>query len=332
VKTVHVILPNDIDDPATPSGGNTYDRRVCQGLAALGWSVIEHAARGGWPTPAGTERADLARLLSGVPDHARVLIDGLIASAVPELLAPQARRLRLAILVHMPIGDEAEREALATARAVIATSSWTGQRLRTGRLHVATPGVDPAPIGSGTEAGSRLLCVAAVIPDKGYGVLAEALSKIAYLDWSCTCVGSVQRDPGFVQRFRAQLDGYGLTGRVLLTGARAADRLDAAYATADLLVLASRGETYGMVLTEALARGIPVLATDVGGVREALGDTLPGLLVEPDDPAGLAAALRAWLTDGVLRERLRRTARARRETLTGWATTAATISRVLDDL
>src|SRR5690242_21837788 len=124
MKDLHVILPNDVDDPATPSGGNTYDRRICRGLAALGWSVIEHVARGGWPTPAGSERADLMRLLSGVPDGARVLIDGLIASAVPEVLVPEAERLRLAILVHMPLGDEPERRALATARAVIATSCW----------------------------------------------------------------------------------------------------------------------------------------------------------------------------------------------------------------
>ena len=63
--------------------------------------------------------------------------------------------------------------------------------------------------------------------------------------------------------------------------------LDTTYAAADLLVLATRAETYGMVVTEALAHGVPVLASDVGGVREALGRTR-GVLVPPDDPAALA--------------------------------------------
>jgi glycosyltransferase involved in cell wall biosynthesis len=85
-----------------------------------------------------------------------------------------------------------------------------------------------------------------------------------------------------------------------------------------------------MVVTEALARGIPVLATAVGGVPETLGHapdgSRPGLLVEP---AELAAALRRWLTDAALRDRLRRSARARRQALTGWDVTAKRVSTVL---
>ena len=74
-----------------------------------------------------------------------------------------------------------------------------------------------------------------------------------------------------------------------------------------------------MVVTEALARGLPVVAAEVGGVPEALGHGAdgdrPGLLVPPDDPAALAAALRAWLGDAELRARLRRAARERRASL-----------------
>jgi glycosyltransferase involved in cell wall biosynthesis len=340
MNTVHVVLPNDIDDPATPSGGNTYDRRICRGLAASGWSVREHAVRGAWPRPDATERADLARALSAVPDDAVVLLDGLVASAVPDVLVPQARRLRPVVLVHMPLGDDAEGGALAAACAVVTTSAWARRRLLdlyalpADRVHVATPGVDPARPARGSDAGTELLCVAAVAPHKGHDLLAQALAMVADLPWNCVCVGSLSRDAGFVDRLRRQIEADGLADRVRLVGPRTGDRLDATYAATDLLVLASRGETYGMVVTEALARGIPVLATAASGLPEALGraldGSLPGMLVEPDHPAALAGALRRWLSDTDLRHRLRRSARGRRTTLTGWAVTAELISEVLD--
>jgi glycosyltransferase involved in cell wall biosynthesis len=340
MRAVHAVLPNDIDDPATPSGGNLYDRRVLAGLAASGWSVREHAVPGAWPRPSAAERAGLARVLSALPDRAVVLVDGLIASAVPEVLAPESQRLRLVVLVHMPLNDDAERAALAAAVAVVTTSEWTRRRLidryalPEGRIQVAAPGADPAPLAPGCPAGSDLLCVAAVTRHKGHDLLAQALAKVTDLPWTCVCVGSLSRDPSFVDGLRRQIGTDGLAGRVHLVGPRTGADLAAAYAAADLLVLASRGETYGMVVTEALARGIPVLATAAGGLPESLGrapdGTVPGLLVPPRDPAALAGALRRWLDDSRLRDRLRRSARDRRTTLTGWSTTAERVATVLD--
>ena len=324
-RTVHVLLPNDIDDPAAPSGGNAYDRRVCDGLAALGWAVREHPARGGWPAPARGARDALGALLAGLPERAIVLADGLVASGAPEVVAAHAGRLRLAVLVHMPVGGTAERAMLAGAAAVITTSEWTRGRLALPDARVAAPGVDSAPAATGSPAGTALLCVAAVLPHKGHDVLAAAL-EIAGL--GCTCVGSVTRDPHFVAGLRG-------SGRLRFAGVRTGPELDAAYAAADLLVLPSRAETYGMVLTEALARGIPVLASAVGGVPEALGTTPdgpPGMLVPPGDVAALAAALRAWRDGAALRDRLRAAALARRGTLRGWADTASRISEVLGGL
>jgi glycosyltransferase involved in cell wall biosynthesis len=110
--------------------------------------------------------------------------------------------------------------------------------------------------------------------------------------------------------------------------------LDRSYRAADLLVHPSRLEAYGMVVTEALAVGLPVVATDVGGVRESLGHAPagpPGRLVPPDDPEALAVALDAWLADADLRTALRRAASARRETLDGWDTTAERLAGALHE-
>lgn len=341
MTVVHVVLPGDIDDPATPSGGNSYDRRACQGLAALGWTVREHPVPGGWPYPGAGERAALAGLLAALPERALVLLDGLVASTVPEVLAPHADRLRLVVLVHLPREDDLEARALASATAVVATSEWTRRRLldryrlAAARVAVAAPGVDPAPPAPGSPAGDRLLCVAAVTPVKGHDVLAAALAGVADLAWSCHWVGSLTREPAFVARLSGRLAATGLTGRVRLPGPLTGAALDAAYAAADLLVLPSRQETYGMVVTEALARGVPVLGSDTGGLPDTLGrapdGTRPGLLVPPGDPTALAAALRAWLTGPVLRAGLRRAARQRRDTLTGWTVTARRLAAALKE-
>jgi glycosyltransferase involved in cell wall biosynthesis len=340
------VLPNDIDDPAAPSGGNAYDRRICTGLAALGWTVRERSARGAWPHPGEHDLAALDALLAALPTGALALVDGLVASCSPAVVEAHAPRLRLVVLVHMPFGDtdqaarRAERRSLRAATAIIATSTWTGRRLielydlPAGRITVATPGVDPAPLADDPHNGpGSLLCVAVVGAHKGHDVLVEALARIADRDWTCTCVGALERDPRFVRALTARIDALGLGRRIRLIGPRTGADLDRLYAAADLLVHPSRGETYGMVAVEALARGIPVLATTAKGLPDAIGAAaVPGWLVPPGDADALAGALRRWLDDADLRDRLRAAARARRDTLTGWNVTSREISGALGNL
>ncbi|MEG3636803.1 glycosyltransferase family 4 protein [Micromonospora palythoicola] len=341
VPILHVILPGDIDDPASPSGGNGYDRRICAGLTAAGWSVREHAVAGDWPRPSPAARAALADVLAGTPDGALVLVDGLVASVVPDVLAAHRGRLRLVALVHLPRDDDTEASALASVTAVVATSAWTRDALLrryalpAERVHVAPPGVDPAPPAAGSATGSALLCVAAVARHKGHDVLVEALATVADRRWTLTCVGPLHREPEYVHRLRERITAGRLGDRIRLAGPLVGDRLHAAYAAADLLVHPSRGETYGMVVTEALARGVPVLATAVGGLPDALGRTAtgdrPGLLVPPDDPTALATAVRRWLDDAALREQLRHAAVQRRDTLADWGSTVARIITALKE-
>ena len=336
---VHVVVPAGIDDPSRPSGGNSYDRRTCDGLAVAGWPVREHPVAGDWPRPDRAARTWLAEELAGMADGAVVLLDGLVASAVPEVLLPEAGRLRLVVLLHMPLDDLSERAALLAAAAVVTTSRWSRRlvleryRLDPAAVHVAEPGVDAADLAPGTASGGELLCVGAVTPVKGADVLLEALAMIRDLPARCTWVGSLTRDRDYVQALRRQLLESRLADRLCLAGPRVGKDLDAAYAAADVLVLPSRAESYGMVVTEALARGLPVIGSDVGGVAEALGvgadGARPGLLVPPDEPRALAAALRDWLGDAELRGSLRRTARERRATLAGWPHTVDQVARVL---
>jgi glycosyltransferase involved in cell wall biosynthesis len=350
VRDVYVVVPDGIDDPARPSGGNTYDRHLLEELGSHGWSARERAVAGFWDGADAASFAALEEALRQIPDDAIVLLDGLIASTAPEVLVPQASRLRLVVLVHMPLGhrppdDDAarrEREVLEATAATVTTSAWARRRLielyglPADRVHVAEPGTERAESASGSEAGEALLCVGAVTFEKGHDILLEALESIAALPWHCTCVGSLDRDPAFVESLRRRRLDAGLGERMSFVGQLSGPDLDHAYASADLLVHASRAETYGLVVTEALARGVPVIAAEAGGLPEALGEatdgTRPGLLVVPEDPAALAGALSAWLEDGILRARLRRAAADRRESLPPWSTTASEVAGVLAEV
>jgi glycosyltransferase involved in cell wall biosynthesis len=342
VNQVHVVFPDGIDDPRRPSGGNVYDRRVCRGLAALGWSVHEHAATGRWPLPDAAARSAIVAVLAQLPSGSVVLIDGLVASVVPEVLEPEAGRLRLVVLLHMPRDEPREGAALSTASAIVATSEWTRQWLSDHYLlpetpvYVVPPGVDAAEAAAGSPSGGQLLCVAGVTPLKGHDLLLDALATVDDCPWQCVCVGALDLDPEFVAGLRRRAEERGLADRLRFAGPLMDDGLDRAYADADVLVLASRAETYGMVVTEALARGLPVIAGQVGGVSEALGraadGSRPGILVPPDDPQTLGRALRRWLGDPWERERLRAAARSRRQSLRDWALTSRELSVVLTEI
>jgi glycosyltransferase involved in cell wall biosynthesis len=330
VSTVHFVVPAGIDDPARPSGGNAYDRRIVDGLAGAGWKVHLHEVE--------SDQA-LAAVLGRISDGSLVLLDGLIASPAPEVLVPEAARKRLIVLVHMPFVDEREGAVLSAAASVVTTSDWARHvlietySLPGDRVHVAAPGVDPAELAPGTATAGALLSVAAVIPEKGHDLLLDALVPLTDFRWQCRCVGSLERDPAFVERLRRRVLEGRLDSRVSFPGVQPEAELARSYASADVFVLPTRAETYGMVVAEALARGLPVVAADVGGVAEAVGHgadgTRPGLLVPPDDPVALRDAIRSWLEDDGLRRRLREAARERRASLSDWATTTSAVAAAL---
>lgn len=350
-EVVKVRLLMVVPEATSPSGGHTYDRRIAAALTGLGRPVRTVEVPGAWPRPARGEIGRLSSVLDSAPDGSRVLVDGLVACGVPEVLLPHARRLRLAVLVHLPLADETglapeaardldarERAVLRGGVTVVATSEWAARRLAEhhglARVAVVEPGVDPAPLarGSGSHGVPQLVCVAALTPRKGHDLLFRSLSGLRDLSWACVCAG-----PGVPPPIPASWPG--LEDRVRFSGPVLGAELERVYDSADLLVLASRAETYGMVVTEALARGVPVVATRVGGVPEALGRAsdgrVPGLLIPPEgtvpseNTVALERALRMWLTDPVLREGLRGAARLRREELAGWPVAARAMARVL---
>jgi glycosyltransferase involved in cell wall biosynthesis len=354
---LHVIVPTGFEDPSRPSGGNSYDRRVCAGLRAAGWDVRIRTVSPPSPPGAGSGRSgtheELTRVLTAIPEGQVVLIDGLIASPAAAELLPHAPRLRLVVLLHMPLAtapDEhrggaalrSERAVLRAVDGVIVTSAWARRLLlaRYGlsaeRVRLAHPGtdhLDGAPPVASATGGGRLLSVGVVSTHKGQDLLVEALTRLTDLDWHCELVGALDRFPGFVQQLRSHIGDAGLGARVRLAGVLTGPELRRAYGAADLFLAPSRTESYGMAVTEALAFGLPVIAADVGGLPEALGcapdGSRPGRIVPPHDPEAVAGALREWLCEADQRRRLRAAAIGRWATLPRWEQTTRDVVAAL---
>jgi glycosyltransferase involved in cell wall biosynthesis len=299
------------------SGGYGYDRRIIEGLGRRGWSVTVRALDSSFPRPSPRAHDDAAGELAAIPDGSSVLVDGLALGAMPNEVEREKRRLKLIALVHHPLAaetgldrdtaaalEDTERRALSAVRLVVVTSEATADTLgRYGvgrdRIAIVEPGTDPAERARGSSEGSpHLLCVAAIIPRKGHAVLARALATIPDERWRLTCVGSTERDPRTVEQLRASLQAGGLEDRVLLAGEADETRLAAWYDGADVFVLPTLYEGYGMAVAEALARGLPVVSTATGAIPDLLS-TGAGLVVPPGDADAFAAALRQILEPDV---------------------------------
>ena len=342
--SVDFIVPGDI---RTLTGGYIYDRRVVEGLKALGWTTTVHSLDTSFPKPTRNALNHARIVVAGIPDGRLVVIDGLALGGSASILRPAAKRLRLCALVHHPLALEtgldtaeaaalknAETESLAAMRHVIVTSRWTRSALAdfgvgADRITVVEPGVDVAPPrrpSGGTTL--RLLCVGSLTARKGHATLFDALGQLADRDWRLVCAGSVTRDPALAAGLRARIGRPGLRDRIVLSGELGPEELATQYSNCDLFVLASELEGYGMVLTEALARGIPIVATTAGAIPDTVAPGA-GILVPPGDSAALARALASGMDDRSVLTGLTEAALAARTALPGWDRTAERFAAAL---
>jgi len=331
-----------------PTGGYAYDRRIIGELGALGWQVDTINLGEGFPKPSATLRSAARQQLATQPRDRPLVIDGLAFGALPEVAIDLEASHRLIALVHHPLALEAglspeqadalrasERRALAGARHVIVTSVFTARLLASDydvppeQITVVRPGNDPvAPARGGNNGEISLLAVGAVVPRKGYDVLIAALAPLRDLPWRLTIVGDRTRAPQHAALLDADITRLALGQRIACTGAIPDERLASLYDTADVFVLASRFEGYGMAFADAIARGLPVIATAAGATSE----TVPAdasMLVAPDDVSALSDALRRVITDPAVRKSLARNAAARASELPSWRQSAELFSQVL---
>lgn len=345
-RRLDFIVPGD---PAQRTGGYLYDAHIVTELRRLGWTVAVHGLLGRFPEADATARDALERTLATLPSGRLAVVDGLALGGLPEVAIRHGCRLRLVALVHHPLADErglslarrhcllaSERAALAAVGRVITTSPWTARRLadfglQPSRVRTVEPGVTPLALARADGEPPRLLCVGSVSPRKGQDLLVRALARLRDTPWHCDCIGSSTRHPDFAGAVAGLIHEAGLDDRIQLHGECDDAHLRAAYAGADLFVLPSHYEGYGMVVTEAIAAGLPVLTTTGG----ALSETLPpgaGIVVPPDDVDALTEALAALIGDRARRHALREGARKARAALRDWPQAGAEFAAALSGM
>lgn len=252
-------------------------------------------------------------------------------------------------LVHHPLAFEtglaqtqrralhaSEKQALAHPRHVVVTSAATKQLLESeyevhgDRISVVPPGTDRADPARGSGEGVvTLLAVGSVVPRKGYDILIAAMAMLKDMPCRLVVAGDRTRDPATASQLDADIQRHGLGEKVSVIGAVAPEALTALYSRADIFVLASRFEGYGMAFAEAIAHGLPVVATRGGALAETVPDGV-GLLVPTDDAAALAAALRRLIEDRDERQKFAAASRKAALRLPTWVESGKLFAKIIE--
>ena len=354
MKHIAFAIPGDID---TPTGGYIYDRKMIEGLRALGWQVDLVGLGDGFPYPDAQTLTFAQQTLGAIRNDCPVLIDGLALGVMPEIAGQLAETHQVVALVHHPLALESglspeqaqlfkrsETVALSHASNVIVTSPATARNLmaefdiKESRIRIVLPGTERSASELTYKKQNRpddgslhLLSVGSIVPRKGFDVLLQALGLLKDLSWQLTIAGDQTRDAHAPLQLEKDLDRYGLRDRVHLLGAVSSETLESLYLDADVFVLASRYEGYGMAFAEALAHGLPVVATTGGAIPETVPLTA-GILVEPGDANKFAQALRQMVTDENLRGSLSVGAIQAAKTQPDWKQSAEYFSQALESI
>jgi len=346
--TLALLIPGPL---AQLTGGYLFARRVVEGLRTRGCAVTVVELEGRFPDADDTARTAASVALRDLPAGSIAVIDGLALPGFTECLPRETRRLRLIGFIHHPLSREtgldpgaAQRYAEIEARlwpllrGAICPSAHTARALIDAglpaqRVAVASPGTDKAVAipDHGRRDALHLLTVGAVTPRKGHLLLVEALAGLRELEWHLTCIGSLERDRAAADALRRAIAQNALVERVVLAGECAPARVSNAYAAADVFVLPSYEEGYGMVCAEALAHGLPLVTTTAGAIAETVPASA-ALFVPPGDTIALRDALCRMMTDATLRMRLASGAALAARALPDWSEAVRVWSAALDRL
>ena len=342
---LYFVFPGNLN---TNTGGYHYDRRVIEELRNMGSTVKTISLSEKFPFPDELALRHTEDIFSSIPDDSTVIVDGLAFGAMENVIKLNKRRLCLIALCHHPLAMETglnphERElllrsesyALRNAKHVIVTSQNTRKILiedfliPSAQITVALPGTDRYPFAQCNGSPPKLLTCASLTKRKGHDVLIAALREIDCLDWHARFVGDDTLDPTWALELRNKVKLWGLRNQIEFVGVVA--NISVEYQNADIFVLPSKFEGYGMVLPEAIAHGLPIVSTRTGAIPEVVPESA-GILINSEDHSALAAALKKLILDNDLRNKMQLGAQKAALTLPSWGICAKLISRGMEKI
>ena len=334
-------IPGDKD---RRTGGFIYEARVLRELNNIGCATQHLQLPDSFPEPTEADMAATLAVLRAVPDHLPIILDGLVFGAIePDGLASVSAPV--IAMVHHPLGLETglpaaraayllqnEAAALRYVDHVVVPSQETARILccdfdaDPDRLKVAPPGFDRPVVSRSPTDPPLILSVGLLAPRKGHDVLLTALGYLRDLPWRASIVGKTH-DPDYATALHDQCRALGIDDRMHFEGEIDQHALAILFNAASVFALATRYEGYGMVLSEAMQFGLPVVSCRVGAVPDTVGDA--GVLVPPNDPIAFADAMQQILQDPNRAEMLSRLSIQSSDALPQWRHTARIFADVI---
>lgn len=340
------IIPGDIN---LPTGGYRYDKAILEQWKNAGIEYELISLEGNYPFPSEEEKLLAMKQVNGLASADIAVIDGLAGGVLPEFIKNLSAHMPVVSLLHHPLCLEngleyetakalevSEQESLKSVSHVITTSDETRYMVNTlfgiplEEISSVLPGVnrERMAIGSGRPQ-KNLLCVGSIIERKGHKTLIQALSHLSHLNWHLDCVGAMDFDVELAQEIKALITKHELTDRVTLHGSVTDEAVSEAYHKADLFVLPSLYEGYGMVYAEAIVRGLPVIGTTAGAIPDTVPETC-GMLVEPGNSKALAKAIEEMLSSAEVLESYKQGAIKAEPSFPTWQQSANAFYEILE--
>jgi glycosyltransferase involved in cell wall biosynthesis len=288
------------------TGGHLYNMHIINGLKNKNYSVSLQAAGGKWDNKEGIDK--MCRLyLQKIPWGSCIIIDSLILASLTNLVRKSMDRFKFLGLIHLPVSydiktgihgklSEDELGALNHMHRLVVTGGFTFDLLCNAgidprKITIIQPGTDQFPRKAQyARVPSNLLCIANYSALKAQDVLIRALSRLKTRNWTLHLYGDTDRDPEYTSFLRSLILYLGLESRIIVHRIVERQNISKVFLEADLFILPSLFESYGMVLSESLAHGIPVISTLAGNIRNTVPEGM-GILIEPGNEAELADSI-----------------------------------------
>jgi len=303
---LHFLIPGDID---TLSSCYIYDKRLVEGLKKKGHDVEVYRLGDDFPFPSEDSLNHCHKVIKSIPSAEPIIIDSLAFGTIPSILKEVSATNPIVALIHLPLSMDPnysayqrtlftspEMEAFSLATKFVVSSEYTFEILlnlgiEAHKINLIIPGIDHFPQKKNyPEKPAKLLSIANLCRSKDHAILVRALTALKDKDWVLHCYGNLDMDRDCLADFQAMIRKNSLQKKILVHATISGKELSDAYLDADLFVHPSDFEIYGMALAEALAHGIPVIASTGGGICKTVPAKM-GQFFKPSDVYGLQSIL-----------------------------------------